>query len=118
MRPLGLTAQPERPREIEDPQARAHERRPHFRRQRVGHRQKHRVGFLGQAIDIEPLNRARPKSASSAGTLLGSRGARTHRQADVHMRVLSQPPQQFHAGVAGRSGDADPDSRITIHPNH
>jgi len=36
---------------------------------------------------------------------------------DPIMGVLGKPPQQFDPRVAGCSGDTDPDSRITIHPN-
>ncbi len=60
MRPLALAAQAERPREIDHARAPARERRPDLRRERVGDRQEHRVGFLGQPVGIEALDRAVP----------------------------------------------------------
>ena len=94
------------------------ERRPDLGRQRVGHREKHGVGFVGEAIDIEALDRRVPDPLQRRDPLAPRERARAHRQADVGMRVLGQPPQQFDAGIARCPGDADPDSRITIHPNH
>ena len=117
MRPLGLAAQPERPGKIDHARAFAHQRRPHLGRERIGDRKEHRIGFLGQPLGIEALNRAVPDPLQRRDPP-GFGGARTHRQADVHMGVLSQPPQQLDAGVARCSGDTDPDPRITIHPNH
>ena len=110
-------AETERARQVEDALAAREQQRRHFGRGVLGQRQEHRIGPVGERVDVEAVHRRIPQ-ALERGHVPGRRARRSHRGGNPHARMPAEQAQQLHAGIPGRARHTNPHGLgITIHQN-
>ena len=109
--PIGVAANPERARQVDDPAAALDQHRRELGGRCLGQRQKHNVGTGGEPLDVQRLDRAFPDPRQGRKRPGGAGGAGGHRRDERHRGMAGEDPHELLAGITGRAGNRHPGAR-------